>query len=313
MFNLFSKKPLTPPCRSEIFAPHTVTLKHKNIKKMRTKTLLLGVAAALAAGLTASQAQTVYSQNVVGYMNITVPASSYAILANQLQNGTDTAQTNNSIQALITGFVSDPAGPPNGSNSVYFQWAGNGYNNYYYFNETDANIWWQAAYGTYPAGWYDLGGDYAAVQQAQGQGAFIQNASKSPMTITVVGTVLQGTNNITIKKGYNLLSLAEPISTNVTVAGYGLPSNLTSDPNGPPSGSNDVYFQWAGNGYNNYYWFNEADVNTWWQASYGTYPAGWYDLGGSPMPAAANPQVGQGFFLLHNGAAITWTNTFTVQ
>ena len=38
---------------------------------MRTKTLLFA-AAALAASITASQAQTVYSQNVVGYINITV-------------------------------------------------------------------------------------------------------------------------------------------------------------------------------------------------------------------------------------------------
>jgi hypothetical protein len=38
---------------------------------MRTKTLL--VAAVLAAGLATSMAQNVYSLNVVGYYNVTIP------------------------------------------------------------------------------------------------------------------------------------------------------------------------------------------------------------------------------------------------
>lgn len=58
---------------------------------MRTKTLLLA-AAALAAGLVSSQAQTpVYSANVVGYVNVTVPATQFTLLANPLDNGTNTA------------------------------------------------------------------------------------------------------------------------------------------------------------------------------------------------------------------------------
>jgi hypothetical protein len=49
---------------------------------MRTKTLLLAVAA-LAAGISYSQAQNVYSQNIVGYVNVVVPQSpSWACVAN---------------------------------------------------------------------------------------------------------------------------------------------------------------------------------------------------------------------------------------
>ncbi|HEY3930955.1 MAG TPA: hypothetical protein VGM58_01145 [Verrucomicrobiae bacterium] len=49
---------------------------------MRTKTLLLGVAA-LAFGIYSSQAQNVYSQNVVGYVNVIVPqAPAWACAAN---------------------------------------------------------------------------------------------------------------------------------------------------------------------------------------------------------------------------------------
>ena len=49
---------------------------------MRTKTLLLAVAA-LATGMISSEAQNVYSANVVGYVNVVVPASpGWACVAN---------------------------------------------------------------------------------------------------------------------------------------------------------------------------------------------------------------------------------------
>lgn len=55
---------------------------------MRTKTLLLS-AAALAAGLLSSQAQNVYSANVVGYVNVTNAANVFALMSNPLDNGTN--------------------------------------------------------------------------------------------------------------------------------------------------------------------------------------------------------------------------------
>jgi len=56
---------------------------------MRTKTLLLS-AAALAAGLVSSQAQSnVFSANIVGYVNVTNPANQFVMLANPLDNGTN--------------------------------------------------------------------------------------------------------------------------------------------------------------------------------------------------------------------------------
>ena len=42
---------------------------------MRTKTLLLTAAALLAAGITSTQAQPVYSQNVVGYASVATPGA----------------------------------------------------------------------------------------------------------------------------------------------------------------------------------------------------------------------------------------------
>jgi len=57
---------------------------------MRTKTLLL-TAAALVAGLASSQAQSnVYSVNIVGYVNTPLTAGQQALLANPLDDGTNT-------------------------------------------------------------------------------------------------------------------------------------------------------------------------------------------------------------------------------
>ena len=52
------------------------------------KTLLIA-AAALAAGVVTSQAQ-VYSANVVGYVNAVIPANQLTLVANPLDDGTNT-------------------------------------------------------------------------------------------------------------------------------------------------------------------------------------------------------------------------------
>ena len=122
-------------------------------------------------------------------------------------------------------------------------------------------------------------------------------------------TVAQGPNYATINTGYNLIALQEPISTNLLVAGFGLPGNMTSSPLDPPTQTrNDTIYAWSGAGFANYYYFNAADATTW----EGTpSPAGFYTLTGVPM--SLYPQVNQGFFLYHNGASITWTNAYNVQ
>ena len=47
---------------------------------MRTKTLLLTAAALLAAGIVSSQAQPVYSQNIVGYASVAAPGGAYVMM-----------------------------------------------------------------------------------------------------------------------------------------------------------------------------------------------------------------------------------------
>ena len=272
------------------------------------KTLLI-VAAALAAGMISTQAQNVYSQNIVGYVNQSVPAHSYQIIGSALVNGSDINKTNGDINAtLLTGLVSSPNDPPNlSSNSVMFYWGGSGYANYYYFNEADATAWEGVPS---PAGWYDGGGTPANINLKDGAAAFIYNASSSDMTVTTVGTVKTGTNVTTINPGYNLINLQVPVSASVTTTnGYGLPLNLTSSPLDPPTQSlNDTIFYWGGSGFANYYYFNQADATAWEGVPS---PAGFYDGGGTPMPV--NPGVNQGFFLYHNGPAVQWTNSYSIQ
>ncbi len=80
MFKKSSKKKLTPPLPSGILSPHTVITEQQHNTKMRTKTLLLSAAALLAVGIVSSQAQPVYSQNVVGYATLASPASQYTMM-----------------------------------------------------------------------------------------------------------------------------------------------------------------------------------------------------------------------------------------
>jgi len=285
---------------------------------MRTKTLLLGVAAALAVSLATSQAQ-VYSANVVGYANITIGANSfYPIVVNQLVNGSDVNATNGNISYnLVNGVISTPNNPGTSSNSVMLFWAGSGFATYYFYNSNDASTQNGDSPGTDPAGWYTAGGVYETPNVRNGGSSFIHNTFSAPITVTLVGTVFQGTNISTINPGFNMIGLQEPLSTNTVVGSaafnafvpYGLPATMTSSPN-PSASANDYMLYWAGTGYATYYYFNATDASTFNGDSPGTYPAGFYTAGGLP---GNYPAVGEGFFIHHIGSAITWTNSYTVQ
>lgn len=80
---------------------------------MRTKILLLS-AAALVAGVVASQAQSnVYSANIVGYVNTTLPTNSLTLIQNPL---------NNNGSNTLNGVVGSVA-----SGSIAYVWNGAGY------------------------------------------------------------------------------------------------------------------------------------------------------------------------------------------
>jgi hypothetical protein len=85
---------------------------------MRTKTLLIATAAALAAGIISSQAQ-VYSQNIVGYVNTPIPAG-FVNIANPL----DASGGNNTITNIIPVFSGNYDG-----DGLYL-WNGSSYTQY---------------------------------------------------------------------------------------------------------------------------------------------------------------------------------------
>jgi len=281
---------------------------------MRTKTLLT-VAAALAVSAITSMAATTYSQNVVGYINYTIGSSNYAMIGATLINGSDTAKTNNDVNAMFSGLVSQPIDPPSDySNSVLYVWdTTSGYSIWYYFNAADAAAWGATSAGP---GFFDAGsGNICPKTIGQGQAAFIYNPSPSSITTTLTGNVQQGTNQIvsivgSAGNGYNMLSLPVPVATNACVTGYGLPTTLFSQSVDPPGDNgNDVMYLWnTVSGYSIWYYFNASDAAAWGATSAGP---DFFDAGSGN--SVGTLPVGAGFLLLHHGATLNWTNTFIVQ
>jgi len=268
------------------------------------KKTLLAAAATLAVGTLASQAQ-VYSQNIVGYVNVTVPATGYALVANQLINGSDSNQTNNNIQTALSsgGYVSDSSG--SGNCTTLSIWNGGGFTAYQYFSAADAAA---NSIGT-QAGWYDDTYTYCSVANGnavylnQVQGAFIYNNVSTNIVVTLIGTVPQGTNVVTFAPGYSLVSVAAPLSEDINSAGF----VGSSDSSG--SGDCTTLSVWNGAGFTAYQYFSAADAAA---NSIGTL-AGWYDDTYTYQVVA--PPVGQAFFVYQptDKGTINWTNSFSVN
>jgi hypothetical protein len=160
---------------------------------MRTKTLL-AAAAMLAAGLASSMAQSnVYSLNVVGYVNRTVPGGGkYSMLANPLN------ATSNTLGGILTGSLLP------GSQVLVF-------------NPTivDYDTYTRVAFGN---GWSPAAG--AAVSLAPGKGVLVFSPlANADVTNTFVGEVLQGSLTHAIDAGYTFLGNKVPDTGNVTVLG----------------------------------------------------------------------------------------------
>lgn len=122
---------------------------------------------------TAAMAQAVYSQNVVGYVNVTVPANSFALIANQLDSG------DNTLQSLIP---TAPAG------TQFFKFSGSGWTGYTYDDLDEA---WLPA---------------ETVTLNPGEGGFVKNNTASDITVTFVGEVLQGTITVDLPAGFAVRS-----------------------------------------------------------------------------------------------------------
>jgi hypothetical protein len=174
---------------------------------MRTQLILTTAALGVASSLGAFG--QVYSVNAVGYINITVPAKSYVLAANQLNAGANT------LKDVLPGV-------PDGT--IVFKYSqGSGF----------------AAIGFEFGEW---GTPTATVKP--GEGWFIQNNAAAPLTVTLVGEVPQGTLQTGLLKGLNLISsqvpqggklvtdLKYPAAEGDVVYQYNTATQKYKDPNG---------------------------------------------------------------------------------
>jgi hypothetical protein len=201
---------------------------------MRTKTLLIA-AAALVAGVISSEAQTVYSVNVVGYVNVPL-VEGFNLVSTPLDS--DGTGTNNTVIGLFTNTL-----PVNSSVFVY---NGAGYDiATYAANKAHTATNWTANPSINPGKGY-----WVSIPAGAYSGASSNFIS--------VGTVLQGslTNANIPGPGYTIVSSQVPITGAVQ-------TNLNYIPT-----VNDSVFIYNGAGYDIYtYAANKAHTATNWSPS----------------------------------------------
>jgi hypothetical protein len=168
---------------------------------MRTKTLLLAVAA-LATGIISSEAQNVYSQNIVGYVNAVSPVGGqFTLLANPLDSGTNT------ISALF------PSAP----------------------NQTQVEIW---NGGGFTSSLKTFGNWSTNLLLYPGTGFFIKYpVASGAVTNTFVGNVVAlhpngvdggGTNTVALPTSFVLVGSTFPLSDTLTGTNINLGPSLAN-------------------------------------------------------------------------------------
>jgi len=154
---------------------------------MRTKTLLLtavlGVAGVAA---TTAQAQSVYSLNAVGYVNLSLGAG-FTIIANPLNN------TTNDVNTILTNGLA--------TGTILYKW------------DSAAQSYVQSTFLASTLKWNGSGkGNDPTLNP--GEAAFIKLAA--PATVTFVGNVPQGSIAQSVPVGFSLQSTPVPISASVS-------------------------------------------------------------------------------------------------
>jgi hypothetical protein len=192
------------------------------------KTLLMA-AAALAAGIITSQAQPVYSQNIVGYVNTTLPVG-YSLITvplNAAASG-NTVPATNVLNALQ-------------SSDAVIIWNGSGYSTYTYVAFGPGQAW------LYPDGSFSDVSPNLSI----GQGFFYQNGQGAPETNTFTGTVVT-TNQQSLVVGYSLVASSAPVGGLLDSTNFSLPFQ-----------SGDAVIIWNGSGYSTYTYFAAGPGQTW--------------------------------------------------
>src|SRR5262249_20964627 len=175
-------------------------------KQMRTKALLCAEGL-LAAGVATSMAQSnVYSLNVVGYINYSI-TNKFNLIANHLDF--DGTGTNNTVQTVFGTNL------PNGSQVFAFNPA--------------TQLYFQTATYIGNGNWSPAPGSTVAPGLQPGSGVWVRliqaNGTPTPITLTTVGNVIQGTHSLPIigavPAKFQFLSIIPPLSTGIQT-GMGL-------------------------------------------------------------------------------------------
>jgi hypothetical protein len=266
-------------------APHTVKKEQQNTK-MKTKTLLIA-AAALAAGVISSQAQTpVYSANIVGYVNQPL-VSGYVNVANPLDLG-----AGNSLTNVIQNVPVGGSGPLDGA--LVYIWNGVGYSIY----TLDSTV----ATGVADSS------DSSAVTAptvSPGQLIFLLNNTGATFTNTAVGTVhvdgpatgsqVVGVTTNVLGTGYSFIASKISVGGGVSSA-LGLTNTVVSG-----TGVLDGALLYVPNIVNgNFLGYNITTIDS-------STSTGFADSSDSSAVPEPQVPVGTGFVLLNNtGNPYTW-------
>jgi hypothetical protein len=147
-----------------------------------------------------------------------------------------------------------------------------------------------------PTGWYDNASlNLSTNEIAPGTGFFFFNGQTTNLTLTLTGTVLQGTNVVPMTPGFNLISTVDPVSQALLPTVNHFPAN--------DSMQFLAYTNTTGHG-------NYAVLDYYDDTGFSG-PTGWYNNASLNMETPT-PGIGQGYFI-YTGTSAPWTNTFTVQ
>ena len=248
---------------------------------MRTKTLLLAVAA-IAAGLATSSADPVYSQNVVGYVNLPMTNGVFSVVAPTLD--LDGTGINNTVASLF---------PNPAYNDKVYVFNGAGYD---VLNYT-AQYTLSHPPVPYATNWLNALNAVAANYPINpGVSVFYLPATNE--TATIAGVVLQGTNLVNTyfpaAGNFQLLSSIFPIAGGLTsVLGY------------QPTYGDIVYI--FDNGQYDMYTYTAQYTLSHPPVPYAT---NWLNALNAVQEPVIN--VGQGFWIKPAGSS-SWSQNFTVQ
>lgn len=201
---------------------------------MRTKTVLMTALLGALSGVSAMAQTNVYSQNAVGYINVTFPPGSYTILTCPLIGNPD-----NTLNTML----SDTNGQF--KHAQVYAFAGGTY------TVTEVGVSTNAD----PSGW---GGGGADVTLSPGSAVFFYNPTATTMSNTFIGTVPTGSLTNALNPGYNLVGSIVPASGDIASNSIIGLTNYTKhdfvytyDPINGYSGQDSVVAPGNGTGYDN--------------------------------------------------------------